>query len=90
MNGNIEINGNNPKWEDKCWQNAENQNSFVLINFNLEMVAECHAIAKKHGYELKGRIPAAKPGVCQFIPRNYHMSKIAIPYEFKLSGYSED
>jgi hypothetical protein len=90
MNEKIEIDGNDLKWEHKCWQNAENQNSFVLINFTLEMVSECHAIAKKHGYELKGRIPPEKPGVCHFIPRNYHMSKMTIPYEFNLSGCPED
>jgi len=71
MNEKIEIDGNDPEWEHKCWQNAENKNLFELINFTKEMVPVCHAIAKKHGYELKGKIPPTETGVCNFIPRNY-------------------
>lgn len=71
----IQIDGNEPEWEYECWQNAEKQNLFDLINFTQEMVPVCHAIAKKHGYELKGKIPPTESGVCHFIPRNYSRVK---------------
>ena len=86
----IQIDGNGPEWEHECWQNAESQNLFVLINFTLEMMAECHAIAKKHGYELKGKTSHTKPGVCHFIPRNYDTSKMTTPADFVFSGCPED
>lgn len=89
-NVDLKINGNEPEWTQACWQNAENKKPFVLINFTLEMMPECHAIAKKHGYELKGRIPPKGLGFCHFIPRNYAAIEMAIPFDFIFSGHPED
>jgi len=53
MNKKIEIDGEDREWANKCWQNAENKNSFVLINFDLEMRPICQDIARKFRYKLK-------------------------------------
>jgi hypothetical protein len=88
MNGEIEIDGNDTECEHIVLQNAENKSPLRLINFTREMVPFCHAIAEKHGYELKGKIPPIEPGVCYFIPRNYDRSKITTPDVF--SGSPND
>ena len=90
MNVEIEIDGNDLKWQDKCLQNAENHKPFMLINFTQTMVEFCMTIAKQHGYQLKGRIPATKAGVCRFIPKNYDTAKMTIPKDFIFSGGPED
>jgi hypothetical protein len=82
----IEVDGNNSEWEEKCLQIAEHKSPLLLINFTIEMVPIVHAIAKKHGYELKGRIP----GACHFIPRNYSPDKMVVPKDFVFSMGSED
>jgi hypothetical protein len=76
MNDEIEINGNDAECERVIAQNAENRSPLLLINFTREMIPFCHAIAEKHGYELKGKIPPMESGTCHFIPRNYDGSKI--------------
>ncbi|HSY18636.1 MAG TPA: hypothetical protein VK815_09895 [Candidatus Acidoferrales bacterium] len=82
---NIQIDGNQAEWEQECWQNAQNQNLFDLVNFTREMIPVCHAMAKKYGYELKANIPPTEPGVCHFIPRNYDLSNITTPDVFSVS-----
>jgi hypothetical protein len=86
----IQIDGNDHEYEQKCEQCAESRLLFALINFTLDMVPFCRAIAKKRGYELKGRASHTEPGVCYFIPRNYDTSKITIPDDFVFSGSPED
>lgn len=90
MNEQIRIDGSDAEWERKCWENAECNNPIIVVNFRLdEMLSICNAIAKKHGYELKGSCPANEPGVCHFIPRNYDVTKLALPDGFAFSGTPE-
>lgn len=90
MNEKNEVDGNDSEWKHLCWRNAESKKLFVLTNFTLQMVSECCAIAKKHGFELKGRIPPKEPGVCHFVPRNYATTKTTVPSDFIFSGHPED
>jgi hypothetical protein len=81
----IEINGTNPAWQEKCRQLAEDHKPFAIVNFNLEkMLAFCNSIAKEYEYEVK--VLREQPGVCHFIPRG--ASDDAIPLVF--SGSPED
>ena len=90
----IKIDGNDPEWEQKCWQNAESKNLFDLINLTKQAADEtlpaCHSIALKYGYELKAKIPSEGSGTCHFIPRNYDTTKTKITSDFVFSGSPDD
>ena len=85
MNKEIEINGNDSDWEQKCRRLAEDHQRFALVNFNLEkMLAFCDSTAKKYAYELK--VLREQKDVCHFIPREYYREAVPI----KFSGNPED